>query len=92
MANPTPVTEIIQDIRLDERGALIMLRNLPVAPKGGYFLLPLAHTNYKSLFSLLLMAFANHSNVTLRVSNPGLDPAKDESGNHVEWLSVSNPV
>ncbi len=92
MANPTPVTAKLQDVRLDDRGALLMLKNLTVYPKGGYFLLPLGHTNYKSLFSLALLSLSNDYDVTLRVSNPGLDPSKDETGNHIEWLSVANPM
>ncbi len=58
----------ILEINSARTGTSIELDNDPkVGPKGNVFLLKLDHSNYNSLFSLVLAAAANRWPITIRI-------------------------
>lgn len=70
----------IERIYVDAAGCSIRLKNLEphLIPKGNYFLLQLNHSNYNSLYALVLTAITNGFAIHIRASKD-IDPQQEST-------------
>ena len=60
---------LIDRVYTDSDGVFIKLKNASPRPKDGYFRLLLTHSNYKSLYSLILLAAAHRYPLNVRANS-----------------------